>query len=174
MSTRAPLLIKLANLLEEAVDLDKVKAVSLSVDKRITFTHNENEFGMEIQPIETVHAPMFPSFFKIDKVDLEGYFNFGFDFKGTTSRVEKATYRELGVPLAIIAKSMMEWVKLEKPKFIVIFVDSSDEKENTTKINLYSGLLNREKSTLDRLGYTWDYFNSPFFGKSIYVNKIKR
>lgn len=173
MSTGALLLTKLASLLEEAVDLDKAKAVPLSVGKRITFTHNENEFGMEIQPIETVHAPMFPSFFKIGKVDLEGYFNFDFDFEGTTSRVEKATYRELAVPLAIIAKSMMEWVKLEKPKVIAIFVDSSDEKENTTKINLYSGLLNREKSTLDKLGYAWDYFNSPFFGKSIYIKKRK-
>jgi hypothetical protein len=54
---------------------------------------------------------------------------------------------------------------------IIVFADSNNIIEKEKKINLYGSILYREKNTLSNLGYTWDFFNSPILGKSIYISK---
>jgi hypothetical protein len=171
MSTRVILLEKLAKMISEGVDLDNVQALPLQINKRVTFNYNGNEFGVVIEKIGSENINIFPKILS-PPLNLKGYYNFGFDFETTTIRIEKKSYRELAVPLAIIVKSLLEWIEKNNPIFISIFADSKDVEELNKKINLYSALLDREKPKLTNMGYYWDYFNSPKYGKSIYIKKI--
>jgi hypothetical protein len=170
MSTRIILLERLSRMLDEVIDIDLVNAIPLTLNSRVTFTYGDFEYGMVIQNIEPEDKNIFPKSFTLPQ-DMEGYYNFGFDMEGKTTIQEPKSYKEIAKPLAIIAKSLIEWISKNNPTLITVFADHNDEDELSKKINLYGGLLNRENSRLKSMGYYWDFFNSPTLGKSIYIKK---
>jgi hypothetical protein len=170
MSTRVILLEQISNLLGESIDIDKVNAVPLKLNNRTTFTYGEYEYGMLIQNIGEGNKHIFPNSFTLPP-RMEGYYNFGFDLEGKTTVQEPKSYKELAKPLSIVAKSLFVWIQQNNPSMITIFADSDNAEEKTKKINIYGSILYRERNTLNNMGYTWDFFNSPVFGKSIYIKK---
>ena len=84
---------------------------------------------------------------------------------------EPKSYKELAKPLSIVAKSLFVWIQQNNPSMITIFADSDNVEKKTKKINMYGSILYREQNTLNNMGYTWDFFNSPVLGKSIYIKK---
>lgn len=173
MSTRALLLNKLSTILNEVIDIDKVNSIPLKLNSRVSFDYGDYEYGIVIEKIKEKDKTIFPKSFSIPP-NLEGYYNFGFDLEGKTTVKEPKTYKEIAKPLAIISKSLIEWIPQNNPTLINIYADSNSEDEQTKKINLYGGLLNREKSKLENMGYSWDFYNSPVLGKSIYIQKLTK
>ena len=173
MSTRVLLLNRLSIILNEVIDIDKVDAIPLKLDSRITFPYGDFEYGMVIQSMEPENKNIFPKIFTLPQ-DMKGYYNFGFDIENTTKRIEPKTYKEIAKPLAIISKSLIEWISKNDPILINVFADSNNEDELNKKLNLYGGLLNRENSKLESMGYSWDFYNSPILGKNIYIKNITK
>jgi hypothetical protein len=173
MSTRVILLERLSRILDEVIDIDKVDAIPLKLNSRITFIYGDFEYGMVIENIGSENKNIFPKSFTLPQ-DMEGYYNFGFDMDGKTIIQEPKSYKEIAKPLAIISKSLIEWISKNNPILVNVFADHNSEDELIKKLNLYGGLLNREKSTLKNLGYYWDFYNSPKLGKSIYIQKFKK
>jgi hypothetical protein len=173
MSTRALLLNKLSNILNEVIDIDKVDALPLKLNSRVTFTYGDFEYGMVIQDIDPENKNIFPKSFTLPQ-DMKGYYNFGFDMDGKTTTQEPKSYKEIAKPLAIISKSLIEWISKNNPILINVFADHNSGDELYKKLNLYGGLLHRENLTLKNLGYYWDFYNSPVLGKSIYIQKLKK
>lgn len=173
MSTRILLLEKISNMLDESIDIDKVKSIPLKLDDRVSFEHDGYEYGMMIQKIENENRSIFPKIFTLPK-NLEGYYNFGFDVNGLTAREETKSYKEIAKPLSIIIKSLLDWMQNNNPYLITVFADSKTTEEKVKKIGLYGTILHREKNRLESLGYYWDFFNSPSYGKSIYLKKLNK
>jgi hypothetical protein len=78
MSTRVILLERLSRILDEVIDIDKVDAIPLKLNSRITFTYGDFEYGMVIENIGPENKNIFPKSFTLPQ-DMEGYYNFGFD-----------------------------------------------------------------------------------------------
>jgi hypothetical protein len=89
-----------------------------------------------------------------------------------TNRIRKQTYKELAKPLAIIVKSLINWIENNDFEFLLLFSDSENNDEKRKKISLWGAILNREKLKLKSLGYFWDFFKSPKYNKSIFIKKI--
>ena len=170
MSTRIILLEKISKLLGESIDIDKVDAIPLKLNSRTTFPYGEYEYGMVIQNVGNDNKHLFPKSFTLP-TNMNGYYNFGFDFEGKTTSQNPKSYKEIAKPLSIVIKSLLVWISQNDPTMIIVFADSNNIIEKEKKINLYGSILYREKNTLSNLGYTWDFFNSPILGKSIYISK---
>lgn len=172
MSTRIITLEKISTLLGESIDIDSVEPVSLKLNSRVTFTYSGIEYGMIIQDVGSSNKHIFPSTFILPH-NMKGYYNFGFDVEGQTVAQNKKSYKEIAKPLSIIVKSLLEWMQVNKPIFVTVFPDGGNKEEKEKKVNLYGTILHRETSRINSMGYSWDFFNSPILGKSIYLKQTK-
>lgn len=154
--------------LSEGVDLHSVKPIDLLPKKRVTFTHNNNTFGMVLEPYNKNMEKYLPPLLKDN---LEGYYNFGFDLEGITIQSKKQSYKDLAKPLATISKSLLEWVSKNKPQLVTIYADGDNKIEQNKKLTLYTSILDRETPLLNSIGYTWDFANSPILGKIIIIKQ---
>ena len=170
MSTRIILLEQISNLLGESIDIDKVDAIPLKLNSRVTFPHGGREYGMLLQNIGEGNKHIFPNSFNLPQ-RMDGYYNFGFDVNGQTIVQKKESYKEIAKPLSIIVKSLLNWVKVNQPILVTVFPDGGNNEEKEKKVNIYGSILHRETSRINNMGYTWDFFNSPILGKSIYISK---
>ena len=164
---------QIASLLTEGVDLQDVKPVQLAIGRRVEFEYEGKTFGMMVQPYGEDTRDWLPTVVPLDR-DLKGYYNFGFDFEGLTQREKKQSYKELAKPLATIVKSFMAWLKQKRPEMVTLYADGATAEERQKKLNLYVALLNRESSTLNSLGYTWDYVNTKMAGEAAVVWKVEK
>ena len=170
MSTRIILLEQISNLLGESIDIDKVNAVPLKLNNRTTFTYGGYEYGMLIQNIGDGNKNIFPNSFNLP-TRMDGYYNFGFDLEGKTIVQKPQSYKEIAKPLSIVAKSLLNWIALNKPTLVTAFSDGGNNEEKEKKINMYGAILHRETPRINNMGYSWDFFNSPTLDKSIYISK---
>ena len=170
MSTRIILLEQISNLLGESIDIDKVNAVPLKLNNRTTFTYGGYEYGMLIQNIGDGNKNIFPNSFNLPTL-MDGYYNFGFDVNGQTIARKRESYKEIAKPLSIVVKSLLNWMAINKPILVTAFPDGGNNEEKEKKVNIYGAILHRETPRINNMGYTWDFFNSPILGKSIYISK---
>jgi hypothetical protein len=164
---------QIAAKLTEGVDLENVQPLPLSLNQRTTFQYNGTTYGMMIEPHDNNSRDWLPKTVPSDEV-LVGYYNFGFDYEGFTQRQVKQSYKDLAQPLAVIVKSLIEWIRRNQPEMVTLYADGATPEERKKKLNLYVSLLNRESSLLNGLGYTWDYANTKVTDQGVVIWKIKK
>ncbi len=160
-------------LLREAIDFEKATPVELKTGVESNFKVEDIAVGIKVEKYPSEGKLYFrPGTSLYSDFSSDTYYNFGFDVEGSTSRVQEEDYKVFVSIIGVAIKSLLNWIEKNNAEVITLIPDDDDKNLKLKKLHVYGAILKGKKSSLQNIGYGWDFYNFTS-GKGIYIKKIK-
>lgn len=157
MSTHRLRYTELYRNLEESIDFENAKAITLAADTTARIEIEGMSVGVRIEQFSEHHHDYFArNSVLANNFNWKTYFNLGFDIGGATTQTAKTNYGTLAKILGVVAKSTLEWIKKEDPDVVTITADATSDREFGKKLSIYYSILYNNKGLLGSMGYVAD------------------
>jgi hypothetical protein len=165
---------KIYSKLKESIDFENATSIPLKINIRSVLEVEGLELGIMVEQFTDDNIGVFKEgTILYNEFDPKTYYNLGFDINESTNQTKKTNYKTLSKVLGIVVKSTLNWIKSKNPQVITIIPGGSNQKEFNSKLSIYASILENNKSYLDNIGYSWDYYQFTT-GKGLYIRKIKK